>query len=104
MTSPTLDADLHNPPEEIPKLLSAIAAGHDPVGGDRQDRQDTFFRKFSSRVINGIRAKITRIHMRDQGCMLRSYRRNIGEYIVRMYKEVRKRPRFVIREMLEALV
>jgi undecaprenyl-phosphate 4-deoxy-4-formamido-L-arabinose transferase len=78
----TLDADLQNPPEEIPKLLAAIDAGHDVVGGARKNRQDTFFRKYASRIINGIRASITNIHMKDQGCMLRAYRKNIVESIV----------------------
>ncbi len=78
----TLDADLQNPPEEIPKLLAAIEAGHDVVGGYRKNRHDTFFRKYASRIINAIRAKITNIRMKDQGCMLRAYRRNIIESIV----------------------
>jgi undecaprenyl-phosphate 4-deoxy-4-formamido-L-arabinose transferase len=78
----TLDADLQNPPEEIPKLLAAIEAGHDVVGGYRKNRQDTLFRTFASRIINGIRANITNIRMKDQGCMLRAYRRNIVESIV----------------------
>jgi undecaprenyl-phosphate 4-deoxy-4-formamido-L-arabinose transferase len=78
----TLDADLQNPPEEIPKLLSAIEEGHDVVGGYRRNRQDTLFRKYASKIINGIRAKITNIRMRDQGCMLRAYRRNIIDSIV----------------------
>jgi undecaprenyl-phosphate 4-deoxy-4-formamido-L-arabinose transferase len=78
----TLDADLQNPPEEIPKLLAAIEAGHDVVGGYRKNRHDSFFRKYASRIINGIRAKITNIRMRDQGCMLRAYRKNIVENIV----------------------
>jgi undecaprenyl-phosphate 4-deoxy-4-formamido-L-arabinose transferase len=78
----TLDADLQNPPEEIPKLLAAIEAGNDSVGGYRKDRHDSFFRRYASRIINGIRGKITRIRMRDQGCMLRAYRRNIVEAIV----------------------
>jgi undecaprenyl-phosphate 4-deoxy-4-formamido-L-arabinose transferase len=78
----TLDADLQNPPEEIPKLLAAVEAGHDVVGGYRKNRQDTFFRKYASRLINGIRAKITNIRMRDQGCMLRAYRKNIVDNIV----------------------
>ncbi len=42
----TLDADLQNPPEEIPKLLASIEAGHDAVGGYRRERQDSFFRKY----------------------------------------------------------
>jgi undecaprenyl-phosphate 4-deoxy-4-formamido-L-arabinose transferase len=78
----TLDADLQNPPEEIPKLLASIESGHDVVGGYRKNRQDTFFRKYASRIINGIRAKITNIRMRDQGCMLRAYRKNIVDNIV----------------------
>ncbi len=78
----TLDADLQNPPEEIPKLLTAVEEGHDVVGGYRRKRQDTFFRKYASKVINGIRAKITNIRMKDQGCMLRAYRKNIVESIV----------------------
>ena len=77
----TLDADLQNPPEEIPKLIAAIEAGHDVVGGFRKERQDTLFRKFASRLINAIRARITRIRMRDQGCMLRAYRRSIIDSI-----------------------
>ncbi len=78
----TLDADLQNPPEEIPKLLQATDAGHDVVGGYRKNRQDTFFRTYASKVINGIRARITRIRMRDQGCMLRAYRKSIVDCIV----------------------
>ncbi len=78
----TLDADLQNPPEEIPKLLAAVEAGHDVVGGYRKNRQDSFFRKYASKLINGIRARITRIRMRDQGCMLRAYRKNVVESIV----------------------
>jgi len=78
----TMDADLQNPPEEIPKLLSLIDAGHDVVGGYRGDRQDSAYRKFVSKLSNVMRAKITKIEMRDQGCMLRAYRRNIIELIL----------------------
>jgi undecaprenyl-phosphate 4-deoxy-4-formamido-L-arabinose transferase len=78
----TLDADLQNPPEEIPKLLRAVEEGHDVVGGYRKNRRDTFFRRYASKLINGIRAKITNIRMRDQGCMLRAYRKSIVQSIV----------------------
>ena len=77
----TLDADLQNPPEEIPKLLAAIEAGHDLVGGYRKDRRDTLFRRYASKLINSLRARITHIRMRDQGCMLRAYRREIVDNI-----------------------
>jgi undecaprenyl-phosphate 4-deoxy-4-formamido-L-arabinose transferase len=79
----TLDADLQNPPEEIPKLLAQIEAGHDYVGGYRIDRQDSMFRMLASKVINFVREKTTSIRMTDQGCMLRAYRRPIIEAIVR---------------------
>ncbi|SRR5581483_4078 len=78
----TLDADLQNPPEEIPKLLTAIEAGHDVVGSYRRNRQDTLFRRYASRVINAVRERFTNIRMRDQGCMLRAYRRLIVEQII----------------------
>ena len=71
----TLDADLQNPPEEIPKLVAAIRAGHDYVGTIRAGRQDSLFRRVASRAMNGLRERTTRIHMTDQGCMLRAYDR-----------------------------
>jgi len=77
----TLDADLQNPPEEIPRLLEAMDAGHDYVGGVRLQRQDPFLRKFLSRTMNRVRERITRIHMTDQGCMLRAYSRDLVQAI-----------------------
>jgi undecaprenyl-phosphate 4-deoxy-4-formamido-L-arabinose transferase len=71
----TLDADLQNPPEEIPKLIAAIRAGHDYVGTIRRQRNDSAFRRMASRLMNGLRERITRIRMTDQGCMLRAYDR-----------------------------
>jgi len=77
----TLDADLQNPPEEIARLLAAMDAGHDYVGGVRQDRQDPWLRKALSRAMNRVRERITRIRMTDQGCMLRAYSRDIVQAI-----------------------
>ena len=71
----TLDADLQNPPEEIPRLVAAIRAGHDYVGTIRAKREDTAFRRIASRLMNALRERITRIEMTDQGCMLRAYDR-----------------------------
>ena len=77
----TLDADLQNPPEEIGKLLAAMDAGHDYVGGVRRRRQDSWLRRAPSRLMNGVRERITRIRMTDQGCMLRAYSRGIVQAI-----------------------
>src|SRR5690349_18262967 len=78
----TLDADLQNPPEEIPKLLAAMDAGADYVGGVRRVREDAWWRRSASRLMNRIRERITRIRMTDQGCMLRAYSRDIVDAIV----------------------
>jgi undecaprenyl-phosphate 4-deoxy-4-formamido-L-arabinose transferase len=79
----TLDADLQNPPEEIPKLIEKIDTGHDYVGGFRIARQDSLFRTWASRIINVVRERTTNIRMTDQGCMLRAYKRPIIDAIVR---------------------
>lgn len=79
----TLDADLQNPPEEIPKLLALIDEGHDVVGGYRHDRQDSILRRTLSRIGNRAREATTSIKLRDQGCMLRAYKRDIIERIIK---------------------
>jgi undecaprenyl-phosphate 4-deoxy-4-formamido-L-arabinose transferase len=79
----TLDADLQNPPEEIPRLVAEIEKGYDVVGSIRQQRQDSLFRKLASRVVNITTNKMTGMKMNDYGCMLRAYHRNIIENINR---------------------
>ncbi len=74
----TMDADLQNPPEDIYKLVEAIEAGHDVVNTHRMGRQDTWWRLFVSKMHNKLRAMMMpKLVMKDEGCMLRAYRRNI---------------------------
>ena len=73
----TLDADLQNPPEEIPRLVAAMDDGYDVVGTVRQNRQDSFFRRGASRLVNRTTALITGMHLNDYGCMLRGYHRDV---------------------------
>ncbi len=77
----TLDADLQNPPEEIARLLAAMDAGHDYVGGVRRSREDVWWRRVASRAMNRLRERITHIRMTDQGCMLRAYSRAIADAV-----------------------
>jgi len=77
----TLDADLQNPPEEIGKLLAAMDDGADYVGGVRRAREDAWWRRSASRLMNRLRERITRIRMTDQGCMLRAYSRDIADAV-----------------------
>ena len=78
----TLDADLQNPPEEIPSLLRELDAGHDYVGTIRAERHDRLWRRLASRAMNALREKITHIRITDQGCMLRGYHRDIVRTLV----------------------
>lgn len=79
----TMDADLQNPPEEIPKFVDKLQQNYDVVGGYRLDRQDKFWRKTVSRWHNQIREKIApQLNMRDEGCMLRAYHRDIVDIMV----------------------
>jgi undecaprenyl-phosphate 4-deoxy-4-formamido-L-arabinose transferase len=78
----TLDADLQNPPEEIPRLVQAIDDGNDVVGGWREERQDDAFRRVASRYHNKLTSVIVGVPMHDYGCMLRAYRRHIVDAVV----------------------
>jgi len=73
----TIDADLQNPPEEIPKLVAKMDEGHDVVGTVRAKRRDSLFRKAASRVVNRTTALLTGMRLGDYGCMLRGYHRDV---------------------------
>ncbi len=75
----TLDADLQNPPEEIPKLVAKMDEGFDVVGTVRAKRKDSFFRKAASRVVNRTTGLLTGMRLADYGCMLRGYHRDVVE-------------------------
>ncbi|MBV8879278.1 MAG: glycosyltransferase [Planctomycetaceae bacterium] len=79
----TLDADLQNPPEEVPKLVAKMEEGYDVVGSVRKNRQDPFFRKIASKLVNRLtRSGNKAAHgMTDYGCMLRAYSRNVVDQI-----------------------
>ncbi|HEJ9626389.1 MULTISPECIES: undecaprenyl-phosphate 4-deoxy-4-formamido-L-arabinose transferase [Proteus] len=82
----TLDADLQNPPEEIPRLVSTAEEGYDVVGTRRRNRQDSWFRKTASKMINSMITKATGRSMGDYGCMLRAYRRHIVEAMLQCHE------------------
>ena len=78
----TLDADLQNPPEEIPRLVLEMDSGVDVVGTVRENRQDSIFRRIPSALINRLVRRTTGVMMHDYGCMLRAYRRSIVDAIL----------------------
>lgn len=74
----TMDADLQNPPEDIFKLVAAMEAGHDVVNTYRENRRDSWWRLQVSKWHNQLRSWIMpKLIMKDEGCMLRAYRRSI---------------------------
>ena len=84
----TLDADLQNPPEEIPNLVKVMEEGaYDVVGTIRRQRKDSLFRKIPSRIINIVARKITKVNMKDWGCMLRAYRRSVVERMIDCHEQ-----------------
>lgn len=82
----TLDADLQNPPEEIPRLVDAAEQGFDAVGTIRVPRRDNFFRRMASSIVNRVAQKATGVMMHDYGCMLRAYRRSVVDAMLQCHE------------------
>ncbi len=76
----TLDADLQNDPADIPMLLEKMN-GVDCVCGWREKRDDTFIRRKSSQIANGIRNWLSGETIRDTGCSLKAYRTELLQKI-----------------------
>ena len=75
----TMDADLQNAPEDIPKLIAAVEAGADVASGRRAARQDSWGRTLPSRLINGMLRRFTGADIADFGCAFNAYRRSAVE-------------------------
>ncbi len=76
----TIDADLQNDPEEIPRLLPMLE-GYDMITGWRAKRQDSAFRLFQTRCANRIRNYISQETIQDSASSLKVYRRHCLEGI-----------------------
>lgn len=76
----SLDGDLQNDPRDIPRLVDHLAEGYDLVAGHRADRQDAYLtRTVPSRVANAMIRWVTGTDLRDNGCSLKAYRREVLE-------------------------
>ena len=73
----TLDGDLQNDPEDIPKLLAKFDEGFDLVNGWRHRRQDPLSKKIPSRVANWLASKISGLSLHDNGCSLKVFRKEL---------------------------
>ena len=75
----TMDGDLQNEPEDIPKLVRAVESGAEVASGRRQTRHDSWGRTLPSRMINGMLRRFTRVDISDFGCAFNAYRRGAVE-------------------------
>jgi glycosyltransferase involved in cell wall biosynthesis len=85
----TLDGDGQNDPADIPRLVAALAEGHDLVVGYRERRKDSLVRTLPSWVANWLIRLITGVAVRDNGCSLKAYRREVLER-VRLYSDMHR--------------
>lgn len=77
----TLDADFQNDPADFPRLVEKMKDGYDVVCGWRRDRQDSWFKKFSSKTANYARRILMGDRVHDVGCAIRAFRREAVEGI-----------------------
>ena len=75
----TMDGDLQNEPEDIPRLLAALENGVDVASGRRAARRDSWGRTLPSRLINGMLRRFTGVPISDFGCAFNAYRRSVVE-------------------------
>src|SRR5204863_9823105 len=75
----TMDGDLQNAPEDIPRLVAAVEAGSDVASGRRVVRRDSWGRTLPSRLINGMLRRFTGVEISDFGCAFNAYRRSAFE-------------------------
>ena len=86
----TLDGDLQNDPNDIPKLISEINKGYDLICGWRFDRKDKLInRRIPSTLANKLIAKVTGLKLHDYGCSLKAFRKEIIDD-VKLYGELHR--------------
>lgn len=85
----SMDGDLQNDPQDIPKFLQKIDEGYDIVCGWRKNRHDEWLRVFLSKVANFLIGKITGVSIHDNGCSLKAYRKEVLSNI-RLYSEMHR--------------
>jgi undecaprenyl-phosphate 4-deoxy-4-formamido-L-arabinose transferase len=75
----TMDGDLQNAPEDIPRLVEAVEAGNDVASGRRRARKDPLGRSLPSHLVNGMLRRFTGVEISDFGCAFNAYRRGAVE-------------------------
>ncbi len=75
-----MDGDLQNDPRDIPLMIEKLKEGNwDVVAGIRENRKDNFLRKFPSKIANWIIRKTTRVNIKDYGCTLKVFKKEVAK-------------------------
>jgi glycosyltransferase involved in cell wall biosynthesis len=77
----TLDADLQDDPAELPRLIDALAQGHDLVSGWKQNRKDPLTKTLPSLLFNAVTSMVAGIKLHDFNCGFKLYRREVTDAI-----------------------
>ena len=86
----TMDGDLQNDPTDIAKLLKKMDEGYDVCSGWRKDRQDRLFtRILPSKIANWLISRISGVRLKDYGCTLKAYKRDVIRDI-KLYGEMHR--------------
>jgi dolichol-phosphate mannosyltransferase len=85
----TMDADLQDEPQELPKLVAQLDAGFDCVSGWKKERQDPWHKRWPSLGFNALVNWITGLKLHDHNCGLKAYRREVFNEI-QLYGEMHR--------------
>jgi glycosyltransferase involved in cell wall biosynthesis len=85
----TMDGDLQDDPEELPRFVTAIEAGADLVSGWKKERHDPLSKTLPSKLFNSVTAWASGIKLHDFNCGYKAYRREIFE-TVQLYGELHR--------------
>ncbi len=85
----TMDGDLQDDPNELPKFLDAIRAGSDLVSGYKQNRKDPWHKVYPSRLFNGVVSVVTGVKLHDHNCGFKAYRAGVIRGL-RLYGELHR--------------
>ena len=75
----TIDADLQDQPEEIPRIIAKLEDGYDLVSGWRVRRKDPYRIVLASRIFNAVTGWLTGVRLHDMNCGLKGYQRGVVE-------------------------
>ena len=85
----TMDADLQDDPEEIPRLLAKLEEGYDLVSGWKKKRYDPWHKTVPSKLFNWVTSLVSGIRLHDFNCGLKAYRKEVAKRL-RVYGEMHR--------------